>query len=189
MASLSLDRFLAQVPQPAPDRPLPPVEQWQPAQSGEIDIRIARDGTWYHEGSPFTRPALVQLFASILRREEDGDYYLVTPAEKLRIQVEDAPFVAIDLSEVQVDGLPVLEFSTSLGDRVRLDQEHAFWVEEAAASGEPSPYIRVRQRLNALVARPLFYRLVDMAELEENGGVRELVIVSAGNRFSLGRVD
>ena len=160
---------------------LPPVHQWQPERSGRIDIRIAADGTWYHEGTPFARQALVELFATVLRRDPDG-YYLVTPAEKLAIEVEDAPFVAVGM-EVKGQGREAdLLFTTNVGDHVVADADHPLRVEEL--DGEPRPYLRVRDGLDALINRPVFYRLVEHAVQEGD----ELAVYSRGVRFPLGSV-
>jgi uncharacterized protein len=162
------------------EKKLPPVEQWQPERVGAIDIRIASDGTWYHEGAPFVRQALVRLFATVLRRDNDG-YYLVTPAEKLKIEVEDAPFIAVDMTIKGTDEDTDLLFTTNVGDHVVADAEHPLSVTER--DGQPRPYLQVRGGLRALVGRAVFYRLVDLAG--EEGG--ELVVYSRGNRFVLGR--
>lgn len=147
----------------------PPVHLWNPALSGDIDIRIARDGAWYHEGTRFEREALVRLFASILKREGD-EYFLVTPVEKWRIRVEDAPFIAVD-AEVLGDGITQqLVFRTNLGDTVHAGGHHRLRVVHNADSGEPSPYVMVRDGLEARVGRNVFYRLVDRA-VEHDGRV------------------
>jgi uncharacterized protein len=160
-------------------RKLPPVQQWQPERVGSIDIRIAADGVWYHEGAPFVRDALVRLFATVLRKDDDG-YYLVTPAEKLKIQVDDAPFVALDM-EVRGSGRDAeLLFTTNVGDYVVADAEHPLIVEQRG--DEPRPYVHVRDGLHALINRAVFYRLVDQA-LAEND---HLVAYSRGARFVLG---
>ena len=165
----------------AQDRRLPPVERWQPAQSGHIDIRIASNGDWYHEGALVKRFAIAKLFATILRLEEDG-YYLVTPAEKLRIQVDDAPFVAMDMETTGAGRTRRIVFSTNVGDAVLAAAAHPIVVEDRA--GEPRPYVEVRNGLRALLSRAVFYRLVDLAD-ESNG---QLVVWSAGARFVLGAV-
>lgn len=139
----------------------PPVHLWNPPLTGEIDIRIARDGQWYHEGSPIQRPELVRLFASILKTE-DGAYFLVTPVEKYRICVEDVPFVAIDF----VKEAGVLRFETNVGDTVIASAENPIRVEEDAETGEPAPYIHVRRGLEALIDRKSFYRLAEIGETE-----------------------
>ena len=140
----------------------PPVHLWDPPFCGEMDLVIRRDGTWIHEGSPIGRPALVRLFASILKREGDR-HFLVTPVEKLGIRVEDAPFLAVD---VERDG-DALVFETNVGDRVAAGPETTIRV-ETGPEGEPAPYVEVRRGLQALIDRKSFYRLVDMAE--ESGG-------------------
>lgn len=159
---------------------LPPVRDWDPPRTGTIDIVIRRDGTWYHEGEPIRRQPLVNLFATVLRRDPEG-YFLVTPAEKLLIEVEDAPFVAIDM-EVKGEGdATELLFSTNVDDHVVADARHPLWVEEHG--DEPRPYVEVRDGLNALLSRAVFYRLVDQARQEGD----ELAVYSCGQRFVLGR--
>ena len=147
---------------------LPPVEAWNPTHCGDSEMRIARDGTWYHQGSPIGRPAMVRLFSTILRREEDGRHVLVTPVEKLDIAVEDAPFLATAL---KVDGeghAARLTFQLNTGDLVTAGPEHPL----RFAEGEdgPRPYLHVRGRLEALVARPVYYELAERA-LADNGAV------------------
>ncbi len=163
-------------------------QPWQPSQCGDIDIRIARDGTWYHEGRPFRRDSLVQLFASVLRREADGEYYLLTPAEKMRIQVDDAPFVAVQVE--QLTGPPTsLLFTTNLGDQVVADAAHPIRVEFDPQSGEPRPYIHFRDNLDALISRSVYLTLVDLGELFQQDGRRHLGVTSQGVRFDLGCTD
>ena len=149
----------------------PPVHLWNPPFCGDIDIRIARDGTWFYLGTPIGRAPLVRLFASILKREE-GEHFLVTPVEKVRIRVDDAPFVAVDAD--MIDG--VLHFATNVGDSVAAGQENPLRV-DLAADGEPAPYVHVRRDLWARIDRKTFYRLVEMGEVRgdtvgvESGGV------------------
>ncbi len=142
---------------------LPPVQSWHPPFSGDIDIHIARDGNWYHEGAPMTRAAIVRLFASILRREGD-EYFLVTPVEKWRIRVEDVPFIAVDV-EAMGEGVDAeLVFRTNVGDLVHANALHPLRVQTDPVSGAPSPYVMVRHGLEARIARSVFYRLVESAE-------------------------
>lgn len=162
---------------------LPPVHQWNPTLCGDIDIRIARNGSWYHEGSPIRRQRMVDLFATILRRDADGEYYLVTPVEKLRIEVEDAPFVAIDFDSAGRDAGQVLVFKTNVGDQVVADARHPLRVSEHPDTHEPSPYILVREGLEALINRPTFYRLVELIRVHE--GVQG--VWSSGTFFALER--
>ncbi|MFP7672173.1 DUF1285 domain-containing protein [Marivita sp. S0852] len=138
---------------------LPPVHLWNPPFCGDLDMRIARDGTWFYLGTPIGRFELVKLFSSILRKDDDK-YYLVTPVEKVGITVEDAPFVATDF-DVQGDGQnQVLTFSTHVGDTAVAGADHPIRVERDPKTGEPSPYILVRDNLEALIDRKSFYRLV-----------------------------
>ena len=175
----SLETRFADLQRMQSERRMPPVQSWQPSHVGSIDIRIARDGTWYHDGTPIRRHTLVQLFAGILRRENDA-YFLVTPAEKLAIHVEDAPFVAVALTRDGAGADQRLLLTTNVGDHVALDTDHRFWV---SADGDASrPYIAVRDGLNALVARSVYYELVDLAETHDN----EAVIRSCGTTFPLG---
>ncbi|MGD8347731.1 MAG: DUF1285 domain-containing protein [Gammaproteobacteria bacterium] len=161
---------------------------WNPEREGEIDIRIAADGRWYHEGRPFQRDSLVRLFASVLRREPEG-YFLVTPAEKLRIEVEDAPFVANLVERIDTDGGQAIVFTTNTGSRIVVDREHALRVEVDAASGEPRPYVRMHDGLEALIGRGAFFELANFAEERERSGMRFLYVTSLGETFELGRCD
>lgn len=166
---------------------LPPVQDWNPDYTGELDMRIARDGTWYHEGKPIRRHALARLFSTILRREADG-HYLVTPVEKYRIQVDDAPFVATELECVRHEGQQQLVFTTSMGDVVVAGPEHPLEV-STAEGGEPSPYVEVRDGLWALIHRNVFYRLVELAEPVTHEGREWLAVYSNGESFLLGPAD
>jgi len=170
---------IAQAAKQAPGRGLPPVHLWNPAHAGEIDIVIKPDGRWVHEGAVISREALVRLFSTVLRKDPDG-YWLVTPVEKMRIQVEDAPFVAV---RVDRDG-ETLIFTTNVGDTVAAGPDNPLRV-ETGADGEPRPYVHVRRGLDALIARPVFYELVEMAE-ERDG---DLGVASNGAWFPLGRAE
>lgn len=139
---------------------IPPVESWNPPFCGDLDMRIARDGTWFYLGTPIGREGLVKLFSSIIRK--DGDqYFLVTPVEKVGITVEDAPFVAIDFDAAGEDVSQKLRFETHVGDRFVAGPEHPIRV-SYDENGEPSPYVLVRRNLEALIDRKSFYRLVDL---------------------------
>jgi uncharacterized protein len=150
-----------------------------------FDIRIARDGTWFYSGSPIHRLPLVRLFASVLRREADGSFWLVTPAERGSITVDDAPFVAVSLTAQGGGHDQRLIFTTNLDEIVTAGAAHKLRV-ETAADGEPSPYIMVRDGLEARLARPVFYELVDLAVQEEIGGERRFGVWSEGVFFELG---
>ncbi len=144
----------AQVPK---TRGLPPVHLWNPELSGEIDILIRKDGAWVHEGEEIGRPALVRLFSTILRRDGD-ETFLVTPVEKWRLRVEDAPFVAVALTR-EAEGLT---FTTNVGDQVTAGPDHPIRV-AFGEDGTPRPYVHVRGALEALIARPVFYELAELA--------------------------
>ena len=170
----------------APGRGLPPVHLWNPAHCGEIDIVIKRNGLWYHEGSPIGREALVRLFSTVLRKDPDG-IYLVTPVEKMKISVEDAPFVAVRVDRVTHDGgRRALKFLTNVGDVVEAGPENAIRVEVNPETGEPHPYLHVRRGLEALIARPVFYELVEMAEERETPEGPRLGVTSNGAWFPVG---
>jgi len=132
-----------------------------PTEHRDLQIRIARDGTWFYRGSLIARLPLVKLFASVLRREADGSYWLVTPAERGRVEVEDAPFLAVELTAEGEGREQQLIFRTNLDDIVTAGPDHPLRT-ETAVDGEPSPYILVRDGLEALLARPVFYQLVDL---------------------------
>jgi uncharacterized protein len=146
-----------------PTRGPPPVERWNPPYCGEIDIRIASDGTWHHNGSPIRRDKLVKLFATILRREPDGRTVLVTPVESVGITVEDAAFVAVEMAVEGTGPDRRMSFRTNVDDLVSVDAAHALRFEEAP-DGALKPYLHVRRNLWALVTRALTYDLVDLAE-------------------------
>jgi hypothetical protein len=140
------------------------------AEDEAYDIRIAADGTWYYQGTPINRMGLVKLFAGVLRRDEAGDYWLVTPAERGRITVEDAPFLAVELDSVEEGEDQVLTFRTNLDHRFEAGPDHPIRVSVNPGSGEPRPYILVANGLEALIVRSVFYDLVDRAE-ERNGRI------------------
>jgi len=157
LASLSL----AEIARLAEESRLPPVESWNPAHCGDSEMRIARDGTWFHQGSPIGRAAMVRLFSTILRREPDGRFVLVTPVEKLDIEVEDAPFVAVEM-KVEGEGESMrLGFRLNTGDLLTAGSEHA--LRFAAREEGPRPYLHVRRGLEALIARPVYYELAQIA--------------------------
>ena len=145
----------------AKTRGLPPVHLWNPPFCGDLDMRIARDGTWFYQGTPIGRPGLVKLFSSILKREE-GKYFLVTPVEKVGITVDDAPFVAVDFEAAGTGKDQVLTFTTHVEDTATAGADHPIRVMRDAETGEPSPYVLIRADLEALIDRKSFYRLVDL---------------------------
>lgn len=182
-------RGLAEVQaEAAHTRKLPPIEKWNPEFCGSIDMRIAVDGTWFYLGTPIGRPALVRLFSTILRREADGSFVLVTPVEKVGIAVEDAPFIAVRVDASGEGRQQKLTFMTNVGDTVVAGNEHPLRV-EMRGDREPRPYVHVRGRLEARIARPVFYELVGMAEERSTASGRELGVWSDGVFFSLGSPD
>jgi hypothetical protein len=176
--------LLAQIPK-AEGKGLPPVHLWHPAFCGDIDMRIARDGTWYYMGTPIGRKPMVKLFSTIIRR--DGDkYVLVTPVEMVGIQVDDAPFVAVSL---QVEGQgeqQVLRFTSNVEEEIVAGAEHPIRVEIDPQSAEPAPYVHVRSNLEALIHRNVFYQLVELAENREIDGQNWLGVWSSGVFFPIG---
>ena len=175
-----LDGVAAAVKQ-APGRGLPPVHLWHPAHCGEIDIRIARNGQWFHEGSPIGREALVRLFSTVLRKDPDG-YYLVTPVEMMKIVVEDAPFTAVQVERVGA----ALVFTTNVGDVVEAGPDNQIRVGADPTTGEPQPYLHVRRGLEARLRRPVFYELVEMAQERDTPEGPTLGVTSNGVWFAVG---
>ena len=167
---------------------LPPIEKWNPPFCGDIDMTISKSGKWYYMGSEIKRPAMVKLFSGILRLESDNSYYLVTPVEKVRIQVEDAPFVAVAITKEQSEGMNTVTFRTNLNDEIVLSKENPLSI-EIKKNNEPSPYITVRNNLRALISRSVFYELVDLAETIPIDGVPYLAIKSQGEIFKIHKVE
>lgn len=158
---------------------LPPVHLWNPPFCGDLDMRIARDGTWFYQGTPIGRPALVRLFSTILKRE-DGKHFLVTPVEKVGIVVDDAPFIAV---EMQRDG-DTLRFRTNVDDWIVCDADHRLRFEPGAEGGLV-PYLHVRADLWAKVARTIYYDLVEIGEEREIDGRTMFGVASAGEFFAM----
>jgi uncharacterized protein len=157
---------LAEVAQALAEQRLPPVDQWHPTHCGDSEMRIARDGTWYHQGSLIGREAMVRLFSTILRREADGSYVLVTPGEKLDILVEDAPFIAVEVKSEGAGKTRKLTFRLNTADLVVAGADHALRFTD-------TPYIHVRGGMDARIARPVYYELANLAldEASEPNGL------------------
>lgn len=160
-----------------------------PELCGDIDIRIGRDGTWFYHGSPIGRKLLVKLFASVLQRDEAGDYWLVTPAEKARIQVDDAPFTAVEMQVSGAGASQTLSFRTNVDENLTAGPNHPIRVEIDPETGEPAPYVLVRNRLEALIVRAVFYDLVELGVEEQIDGHTVLGVWSSGVFFRIGRLD
>lgn len=159
----------------------PPVHLWNPPFCGDLDMRIARDGTWFYLGTPIGRPAMVRLFSSILKLE-DGRYFLVTPVEKVGIKVDDAPFLAVDFEVTGAGRDQAVTFTTHVGDTVTAGPDNPLRVERGA-DGEPSPYVMVRRGLEALIDRKSFYRLVEHCVHERHDGADWFGLWSGGRFF------
>lgn len=169
------------------DKKLPPVHKWNPDLCGEIDIEIKRDGSWFYMGTPIGRKRLVKLFSTVLRRDGD-DYFLVTPVEKMKIRVEDAPFLAV---EAVIEGQgedQVISFRTQTDDWVVASKDNPIRVEYSRGTGEPAPYVLVRANLEALINRPVFYELVEAGVHKKNDGHEILGVWSSGDFFPLGKL-
>jgi hypothetical protein len=162
----------------------PPVHLWNPPFCGDLDMRIASDGTWFYLKTPIGRAALVKLFASVLKREGD-EYFLVTPVEKCGITVEDAPFLAVELKAEQGKQGQLLHFRTNVDDWVACGREHALRFEPEPETGGLKPYLHVRRDLWAKVTRALFYDLVELGEEREIDGERMFGVASEGEFFAM----
>lgn len=177
---------------------LPPVDDWNPEYCGDSEIRIHRDGSWSHKGEVFKRKKLVEMFSRIIRLDDDGEYYLVTPVEKMKLAVEDVPFIVVgfelvpDSGDGDDDGQKII-FETNMGDKVVVDSDHPISVQTVVEDGrstgrdDVAPYVIVRKNLKARLARSVFYQLVDLAREDVRGGESVLLLESCGDQFELGR--
>ncbi len=168
---------------------LPPVEQWHPDYCGEIDMEIKRDGTWFYMGTPIGRAPLVRLFSTVLRKDEDGETYLVTPVEKIKIKVEDAHFLAVEMSGTGQGNDQVLTFRTNVGDVVEASAEHPIRFEIVEENQGVKPYLLMRGRLEALVSRAVMYDLIELGEEIEVDGATMFALRSNGAVFPIMNVD
>ena len=164
---------------------LPPVDKWNPKFCGDIDMKIMRNGKWFYMGTEIKRPAMVKLFSGILRLDSDNFYYLVTPVEKVRISVEDAPFIATSLISEKKDNINHLYFITNVNEKILLTKNNPLEIKIDNKTEEPSPYIFVRKNLKALISRSVFYELIELASKKNIDGKDCLVIDSAGEVFKL----
>jgi hypothetical protein len=164
---------------------LPPVERWNPPFCGDLDMEIRADGTWFYLGTPIGRIALVQLFSTVLRKDEDGKTYLVTPVEKVGIRVVDAPFVAVEMDVSGAGSGQVLTFRTNVGDVVEAGADHPLRFVDEDGTGGLKPYLHVRGRLEALVARPVMYELVEHGENIEIDGRLMFAVRSGGQVYPI----
>jgi uncharacterized protein len=167
----------------ASSRGLPPVDQWNPPFCGDIDMEIAADGTWFYMGTPIGRAPLVRLFSTVLRKDEDGKTYLVTPVEKVGIRIADAPFLAVEMSRTENESGQLLTFRTNVGDIVEAGPDHALRFVIHGENAELKPYLHVRGRLEALVSRAVMYDLVALGEELPIDGVDMFCLRSGGSVF------
>lgn len=186
---MSLEPLLSRI---EPDGKIPPVDRWHPDHCGDMDLLIRANGSWIHEGTPIGRPRLMRLLSTVLRRETDGDYCLVTPVERMRIRVEDRPFLIVDADPEGEGDATIWWLTTNVGDRLALGHDHRLAISETP-EGEPVPEVAVRFGLNARLNRNVYYRLIELAEQREgqghNQGWVELGLVSGGVWQPLGHVD
>jgi hypothetical protein len=164
-------------------RGLPPVNKWNPPFCGDLDMEIRADGTWFYMGTPIGRAPLVRLFSTVLRKDEDGRTYLVTPVEKVGIRVVDAPFLAVEMQVSERDGEPVLTFRTNVGDVVEVGADNPLRFATVGEDRQLKPYLLVRGRLEALVSRPVMYDLVERGEVIEVDGVDMFALRSGGETY------
>ena len=169
------------------DNQLPPVEKWNPPLCENVDMRITRDGKWFFKNSQIGREKMIKLFSTVIRLDDDGCYYLVTPVEKIMLQVEDKPFVVKTFNKEIIDGNEVYLFQTNVDEVVTLSKKNPLRVEIDDKTQEPSPYLLVRKNLEGLISRNVFYQLVQEAALDRNS--KELIIESSGINFSLGKIE
>jgi uncharacterized protein len=182
---VSLDNIAKQIS----GQKYPPVHLWHPDFCGDIDIRIASDGAWFYMGSPIERAPLVKLFSSVLRFDDDGEYYLVTPVEKLKIKVDVAPLIVVEMFKDGKDEAKNITFRTLTDDLVPLDFDHPLIVTEHEKTKEPCPKVKVRGNLSALINRSVFYELVDKGTIDPNGDQNIIGIWSSNIFFPLGKIE
>ena len=168
------------------DNKLPPVEKWDPPLCENVDMRISRDGKWYFKNSLISREKMIKLFSTVIRYDADGFYYLVTPVEKIKLQVEDKPFVIKTYSKERIKNKEVYIFQTNVDEVVTLGEANPLRVVVDKDTKEPSPYLLIRKNLEGLISRNVFYQLVEEASLNQKNN--ELEITSNGNTFSLGKI-
>ena len=169
----------------ATDSGMPPVEAWNPPFCGDLDMEIRRDGTWFYMGTPMGRKSLVRLFSSVLRKDEDGETYLVTPVEKVRIRVVDAHFLAVEMQVSENDNGQVLTFRTNVGELIEIGKDNPLRFDIAGKDAELKPYFHVRGRLEALVNRATMYDLVDLGEEVEIDGEAMFAVKSNGQVYPI----
>lgn len=163
----------------------PPLEQWHPELSGEMDLRISRDGQWIYKGEPVSREAIVKLFSTILRREDDSQYYLLTPVEKWQIQVEDTPLLAHSLEVEGAGEQQVIKLTTNVGEILEVGDEHPLKIDHYEDSGQPRPVIRVRHGVDARLVTAAYYDLAEHVVEQTVDGKPVLGVFSNGNFYKI----
>ena len=159
-------------------RSIPPLDQWHPKHCGAMDLKVKANGEWWHEGQLIKRQSLIDLFSTVLWKE-DGKFYLKTPVEQIEIEVEDEPLFVNSVEQIQLEGLNYIQLSTTTQDVVIVDQEHPIFIREF--DGELRPYVHVRFGINALIQRASFFHLVEMGELMENQQGESILLLKSGN--------
>ena len=159
-------------------RSIPPLDQWHPKHCGAMDLKVKANGEWWHEGQLIKRQSLIDLFSTVLWKE-DGRFYLKTPVEQIEIEVEDEPLFVNSVEQIQLEGLHYIQLSTTTQDVVIVDQEHPIFMREF--DGELRPYVHVRFGINALIQRASFFHLIEMGELMENQQGESILLLKSGN--------
>ena len=187
MNSKSLSSIFAELSKLDEDT-FPPVEEWNPPLCDNVDMRIDRAGKWYFMNSPIGRKRMVKLFSKVLRLDIDGNYYLVTPFEKIRILVDERPFSIIDFQVFKDKGIQKISFETNIGDKFILDEDHPIKVVIDKETEEPKPYVLVRSNLEAILSRNVYYKLVDLSQIKRIKKTEILSVESSGITFEIGRL-
>ena len=170
------------------DKKLPPVHLWNPPLCKNVEMRIDREGRWFFMNSPIGRERMVKLFSKVLRFDEDGEYYLVTPVEKIRVEVEERPFLIIDYQIINKEDQNLISFETNTGDVFILDKDHPITVSEHPKTGEPKPYVLVRSNLEGLISRNIYYKLIEISDIKKEDGESVFLINSNNETFEIGRL-
>lgn len=181
-------QFASRIAVNAGEKNLPPLHLWQPQKIVDIDLSIDHQGQWFHQGDPFIRTELVRLFSTLLRLEADGNYYLITPNEKVLVKVAEVPFLIVAADVTTQADKPVIQLATNVSDTFTLDTGHPLRV-ITQANGEPRPYVLVRDGLEARILPQVFYQLVELAQMREEHQQTCLYLTSAGAEFQLGCFD
>ena len=170
------------------DKKFPPVHLWNPPLCENVEMRIDREGRWFFMNSPIGRERMVKLFSKVLRLDEDGEYYLVTPVEKIRVEVEERPFLIIDYQLIKKGKEQLISFETNTSDIFLLDKDHPITVSINPKTGEPRPYVLVRSNLEGIISRNMYYKLIELAETKKVEGEQILVLKSDNQDFEIGRL-